>query len=192
MCKMTTVELVKKCRNSAYLRAGLYYDTELDTFIDVASIFMGYLDIGISFKVEYTEDKDFLDTWLDKATPSFQRANDKWSEEMQISFIQNLLKGYATTILFFRVGESDIQLIDGLQRTTAIFRFLKGEFKIFDDFDIVALKKDIKKFRQRIGIEIYTFNNMKEAVEFYIEMNENITHSKEDILKAKNFIQHLE
>jgi len=62
MCKMTTVELVKKCRNSAYLRAGLYYDTKLDTFIDVTSIFIKYLDIKINFKVDYTKDKDFLNT----------------------------------------------------------------------------------------------------------------------------------
>ena len=188
---MTPIELVKMCRSSAYLRAGLYYDTELDSFVKVASLFMGEIEGRAEYKVDYTKDKEFLDEWLNKATPLFQRANNKWTEEMQISFIQNLLKGYATTILFFRIGDSDIQLIDGLQRTTAIFKFLKGDFKVFNDFDILSLKKDIKKFRHRIGIKIYTFKDIKEAVEFYIEMNENITHSKEDILKAKNYLASL-
>jgi hypothetical protein len=38
-----------------------------------------------------------------------------------------------------------------------------------------------------LGIRIYDFKNMEEAVRFYIDMNENITHSAADITKAKEW-----
>jgi len=41
-------------------------------------------------------------------------------------------------------------------------------------------------------VKIHPFSSEAEAVKFYIEINENITHSADDILKAKRYLTTLQ
>lgn len=136
---------------------------------------------------------------LEKMVPKFQRGNNKWSREMQISFVENVVLGTSSTIMLayttngdkYRIGiKRDCVILDGLQRFTAISAWLDGEFPIFND--VYASKELIDKIEHLIDglkIRIYMFNDEKEMVEFYIKMNENITHSSEDIKKAKEYLK---
>ncbi len=129
-----------------------------------------------------------------KAVPDFQRDNDKWTQEMQVSFVENIIKGYRTTIMLYEINEnidkyceySDCKIMDGLQRLTAIYAFMIGKFRVFGNTYEDLKKANIISFSSiAISIEIYSFVSEAEAVEFYIAINENITHSSDDIQRAK-------
>jgi hypothetical protein len=125
--------------------------------------------------------------WLKRVTPLFQRDNTKWNKSMKLKFIENLLSGVKTELLLFKMKEQeDAQIIDGLQRTTAILDFLNGKVKPFG-YTYQDLKDRLKAFHTSVSIKIYTFDNWEDVGRFYIDMNENITHSKSDIQKAKDW-----
>ena len=128
--------------------------------------------------------------------PDFQRDNDKWSEAMQVKFIENLVMGCKTTIMMYEIppqgelsGYCNCSILDGLQRITAIHRFVTGEIKAFGkSYEELRSERILSNVRCRIKVNIYTFGSEKEAIGFYIATNENITHSSEDINKAKRIL----
>ena len=132
---------------------------------------------------------------LERIVPKFQRDNNKWSREMQIKFIENIILGVNTTIILGTLSneKSECVLIDGLQRVSAIFSFMNKEFKVFEGFEYNEdFENKISTFIHNLKLKIFNFKNEKEMVNFYINMNENITHSKEDIQKAKDYLNKLD
>lgn len=129
----------------------------------------------------------------EKHIPVFQRDNDKWNKSMQRKFIENIVVGCPTSISLYTISEEEFPkwlILDGLQRLTAINLFIQDELKIFNGLvysDIKAQVSDegILEFKR------YRFNSEIEAVEFYIAINENITHSKKDIQRAKDYLAKL-
>lgn len=82
-------------------------------------------------------------------------------------------------------------ILDGLQRITAIHEFITGNIKAFGKtFAELKEVRLISNVRCRVKLNIYTFPNDDEAINFYIAMNENITHSKQDIDKAKKYLSY--
>ena len=107
--------------------------------------------------------------------------------KMQTKFIENLFRGAKTEILLFKFKENqDSKIIDGLQRTTAIMEFFKGNLKPFG-YTCKELGEYTAHFTTRVWVKEYIFDDWKGVANFYIDMNENITHSKEDISIAKNY-----
>lgn len=134
-------------------------------------------------KDEYISAEDFFK----KAVPGFQRANNKWSEDMQIKFVENLFKGFIPEIKLFNVTSGDCQIVDGLQRLTAITDFMSGKFKIFKTYTYEDLQNCEFRVVGMLILQVYTFDTWEEVLKFYVDINENITHSKEDIQKAKDW-----
>ncbi len=127
-------------------------------------------------------------------TPEFQRSNDQWSKEMQTSFVENLICGCKTEItLFYLEGAPErCYLLDGLQRSTSVSAFLSNDLPVAGD----VYFKDVERksgalANARVGIKIYCFDTMAQAVSHYISINENISHSLDDINKAKQFRERL-
>ena len=127
---------------------------------------------------------------IDKYLPPYQRGGDKWTKEMKSKFIENLLKGVSTNIVLVKVkGDNDnYQILDGQQRLKAIKDFLEGRIKLFND---TLSWSDIQKEFSSItfGIYLIDVDTEIEACQFYIDMNENITHSKEDIEIAYRYLE---
>lgn len=138
---------------------------------------------------------------IEKSVPPFQRDNDKWSKEMQVSFVFNLIRGHrAPNISLYTLENerlSNCKLLDGLQRITSLLEFYSGDM-IFDlpEYDLNFKSEELLKeidSQWRIfnstpfHISIYNFKTELEAVEFYIAFNKNITHSKEDIQRAIDY-----
>ena len=127
-----------------------------------------------------------------QAVPVFQRDNNQWTVAMQQSFIKNVISGFRTHIALFQIGNKNMascQILDGLQRITAITEFVKGNFKVFGHTYTELKELGVLKAMRggTIAVRVYSFKNLNEAIDFYVSMNENITHSPEDIQKAINF-----
>lgn len=125
-----------------------------------------------------------------EAVPDFQRDNNKWSQAMQIKFVENVLKGFIPQITLFSIGKNTyhFQILDGLQRVTALHAFMTGEFKVFGYTFQELCDMRVISVCSCIAVRLYDFNTKNEAIQFYIDMNENITHSPQDIEKAKKYL----
>lgn len=149
-----------------------------------------------TFRLDENEASLGLDEWMAAITPQFQRANTKWTQEMQVRFVENLISGYRGEILMYCVGDNgtaitNSYLLDGLQRLTAWVSFMKGDFMVFDQFYFDQINSRAFLRRTDITLKFYTFESEKEACEFYIQMNKNITHSPQDLEVAYEFLNKL-
>jgi hypothetical protein len=165
-----------------------FYEVNISISNDIQGVFMytgvdgKYFDGGSVVPIDKIFD----------AVPVFQRSNNQWSQEMQISFVKNILSGFKTHISLFQVRDKSMvscEILDGLQRVTALVEFFKGNFKVFGH--TYQELKDLRVISGMrggmISLRVYTFENLNEAIDFYVSMNENITHSPEDIQKAISF-----
>lgn len=132
-----------------------------------------------------------------KAVPAFQRDNDKWTQKMKHDFIKNIIKGFRTTLMMYEINPTpsridpliDCKILDGLQRVTAIYEFITGEFTVFGKTYQELVDMDIITGTSiPVTVKIYSFPSESEVIKFYISMNENISHSKEDIKKAEDVL----
>lgn len=183
--KSEIIELAKMCRDSSFNRSNYQVNIDLKNFVGglLLHTFYDRMPQG------RTSDHDVSNAeWLQRVVPSFQRANTKWSKSMKVKYVENLLKGVKSEILLFKMNEQeDAQIIDGLQRTTAILDFFEEKIKPFG-YKYSELKEHLVRFsNHNLVIKVYTFNTWEEVGEFYVDMNENITHSKADIQKAKEW-----
>ena len=188
---MNISDLKYMTRNNTFRKTYYSVDIPLRNFLKHISL---HTDIEM-----YEKGTLSWNSFFDKAVPSFQRSNDKWTKEMQISYLENIICGYKSPpILLYTINEGDggcfdAMLLDGLQRVTAIADFLQGEIKLFDKyggFTYAELEQNkIVFIDPTIQIRKYDFQNEKEVLDFYIKMNENITHSKADIAKAKLYLK---
>ena len=81
----------------------------------------------------------------------------------------------------------DFVCVDGLQRLTAIRRFVKNEITAFSTY-----YKDYKgsvRILGNIKINVNDLKTKKEVLNWYVEMNDGgVVHTKEEIDKVKNMI----
>jgi len=172
---MTIGDVIYRARNSSFNMANYSVNISIYDFV-------GQIKLHTHYRTDVVDSM-----WIGYVTPEFQRANNKWSEKMQVKFIENLLSGVKTELLFFILNDCDeAKVIDGLQRCTAIMAFISGKIKAFGYY-YHEYGDLIKHFRTSIAIRIYDFCEWDQVGCFYVEMNENITHSKEDIQKAKDW-----
>lgn len=187
---MKSIEIEKLIidnRNSSFRKDGSSVSINIKNKARFLNSLKLYTDYDNS---EQSESRNDIKQFFERAVPKFQRDNDIWTLEMKQKFILNVLKGFKTEIKLFRMSESeDAKIIDGLQRLTAILEFLDGEFPILGDIYFEDIKDKIVYLTPSLFVVLYTFDSMEEVGKFYIDMNENITHSKEDIDKCKNFFK---
>ena len=128
--------------------------------------------------------------------PHFQRDNQKWSDLMKASFIENLLRGCRSDVMLYTTkdryaehGYASLQILDGLQRLSAMCDFIGGKISAFGYSSNELTQAKVLSMSTIFGICIYIFKNDIEAAIHYIQMNKNITHSEGDIEKAAKFVE---
>jgi len=179
---MTSTELQTYIQKSAFNRQKYTVNVPVGRFIRSL----------MSYVTENIENPTYNDI-LDNGVPNFQRSNDQWTEEMQIKFVENVVKGLVPTIQLYEIKGEELKLgckiLDGLQRVTALSFFIEGKIKLFNNtISYIDIKDNILKgLSKTVIIEVFNFDNDNDAIDFYVEMNENITHSPEDIKKALSF-----
>lgn len=178
-------------RNSGFNKVRYNVDVDLDFFpasLERMCLNKNINDDSFSLNIDLNE----------KFSPKFQRCNDKWSKQRKKLFIQNIIKGFKSEILLYTTEDEYkkrgyfsgyLKILDGLQRATAIYDFHKGKVKPFG-----LTLKELKDNRvigmcTTISFRVLVFKTEIEAVEFYIDMNKGISHSKADIVKAEKYLE---
>jgi hypothetical protein len=143
--------------------------------------------------------------------PDFQRGH-VWTEAQQIAYVEFFLRGGMTgrTIYlnypnwghFSPIPKGQYRefiIVDGLQRLTALLRFVRGEIPAFghyvnvptSDFSGPFFEDRLRMARARDNL-IININNLKsrqEVLQWYLELNEGGTpHTSAELIKVKEML----
>lgn len=131
--------------------------------------------------------------------PDFQRGHI-WTEEQQIRYVEFLLKGGKTgRDLYFNCPSwhhqvqdgayNDYVCVDGLQRITAIQRFIGNEIPVFGSF-YNEYEDSIRLFHDTLRVHINDLKSKKAVLKWYIEMNSGGTpHSSTEIDRVQKMYE---
>lgn len=149
--------------------------------------------VPLGFLVDKIKDwQDELNLQLD---PDFQRGH-VWTEGQQVAFVEYIIRGGKTTAIQFNhpnwMGsfKGEFVCVDGLQRITALIKFVNNELPIFDgnflkDFD----QPEVLLRRYDIGIRINDLKTRAEVLKWYLELNSGGTpHTQDELDRVKNMI----
>jgi uncharacterized protein with ParB-like and HNH nuclease domain len=133
--------------------------------------------------------------------PNFQRGH-VWAEQQQIAFLEYFFKGGKSgTVIYFnkpdwhgRVKDgsyNEYVCVDGLQRITAIYKFVNNEIPIFGTF--FKEFEDQPRMKYTMKINVNDLKTEEEVLQWYVDMNAGGTpHTKDEIEKVKEMIEHLQ
>lgn len=160
-----------------------------------------------SYQVDF--DLEGLTRWIEseeemglQLNPKFQRGHI-WTEEQQITFIEYYLRGgNSGRILYFNspswhrsVPEgayNEYVCVDGLQRITAIQKFINNEIKVFGSY-FEEYKDKIRISSHTMKVNVNDLKTEKEVLQWYIDINAGGTpHTKEEIEKVEKIIKELD
>lgn len=131
--------------------------------------------------------------------PDFQRGN-VWTEEQQIKYLEFYFKGGKTArVIYFNcpafgceTEHCDIPnmvLVDGLQRLTALIRFLNNEIPIFGTY-FKDFEDNPRDSLTMIKFNINDLQTKAEVLQWYLDMNTGGTvHSDEEIQRVNELLE---
>jgi len=125
--------------------------------------------------------------------PDFQRGH-VWTEEQQIKFVEYILKGgetgrdlYFNHEGWFRDWKGEYVCVDGLQRITAVSRFLNDEIPVFGCY--FHEYEDGLPMRIMFHWHVNDLQTKEEVLRWYLEMNDGGTpHTEEELDKVRKMI----
>ena len=161
-----------------------------------------------SYAVDYP--LEHLVRWLDEEeremhlqlNPNFQRGH-VWTEQQQIAFIEFLLRGGKTgRDLYFNCPSwhhqvpkdayNDYVCVDGLQRITAIRRFIENRIPVFGSY-FSEYTDSMRFIQDTMRVHINDLKTEREVLQWYIDMNAGGTpHSNTEIERVRKLMETLE
>ena len=136
--------------------------------------------------------------------PDFQRGH-VWTEEQQVAYIESLLQGGAKHARVIYLNDPDWRVcnktneykefvcVDGLQRYTAVKRFVNNKIKAFGCY--ASEFEDSRIMLQHPGmlrINVNALKSKKEVLTWYLQMNAGGTpHSKKEIERVREMLHQL-
>jgi uncharacterized protein with ParB-like and HNH nuclease domain len=145
--------------------------------------------------IEWIED----DYYKLQLNPDFQRGH-VWTEQQQIKYIEYLLRGgKSARIIYFNKpswqskmhienGYDDFVCVDGLQRLTAVMKFMDNKLKVFG-FYLNEFEDKLPPTEPDLLFNINDLKTRKEVLRWYIEFNSGGTvHTEEEIMKVKRLL----
>lgn len=126
--------------------------------------------------------------------PDFQRGN-VWNESQQIAYMEFLLRGGRTGIdIYFNMAgwmsnwKGDFTCVDGLQRITAILKFINNEISVFNHY-ISDYEDKLRMADCYLTFHINNLQTKSEVLTWYIEMNSGGTiHTESEINRVKKLL----
>lgn len=131
--------------------------------------------------------------------PDFQRGH-VWTEEQQKKYVQFLLRGGRTgRDLYFNCPSWHVSVpegaydefvcVDGLQRITAITRFINNEIPVFGSY-FKEFTDSIRLLNCTMRVNVNNLRTKRAVLQWYIEMNAGGTpHSEEEIERVKALME---
>lgn len=168
---------------------------DIPQFIQNNSHDIDFTMIDLVRRIEKWEKEEGLEM-----NPIFQRGN-VWTEEQQIRYIEFLLRGGKTSKIIYLNRKSldpiedskkmNFVCIDGLQRYTAMKRFVNNQIQVFGCY--MNEYEDARTYRRKIiGLKINTnsLQTNEEILQWYLDLNTRGTiHSKKEILRVKKLLK---
>ncbi len=129
--------------------------------------------------------------------PDFQR-HHIWTSSQQTAYVEYVLRGgESSTTLYFNstswIGSpsasgsgASFQLVDGLQRYTAITKFIRNEVPAFGS---LYKERSGKTRGQPLTIAVNALPTRKEVLEWYLLLNDGGTvHSSEELDRVRELL----
>jgi hypothetical protein len=148
---------------------------------------------------QYKNKEEEIDIKLEM-NPDFQR-NHVWTEEQEIAYIEALVQGGAkhARVIYLNCPDwnfnnkgdyHDFVCVDGLQRYTAIEKFVHNKIKVFGHYLDEFEDKDrfCRKFIMKLNIN--DLRSKEDVLKWYLQINDGGTpHTKEEIDKVKKMLE---
>lgn len=152
------------------------------------------IDVGWTYLKKWiAENQEEAGLELD---PDFQRGH-VWTEAQQTAYVEFSLRGGrgAREILFNCPGwpltTSGMVLVDGLQRVTAVLRFLDNEIPAFGTY-YKDYEDGLPAVRMEASFSI-TVNNLStraEVLKWYLDLNSGgVVHSQEELDRVRELLK---
>lgn len=136
--------------------------------------------------------------------PDFQRGH-VWTDAQRIAYVEALLRKTTTGRILFNcpgwtrapstqgdIPANAFQCVDGLQRLTAVRKFMAGELGVFGGMTATDLKgTPFNAFRMtyRLQVGIYEFTSRSDLLQFYLDLNNGGTvHSEQEIERVRTLL----
>jgi hypothetical protein len=150
--------------------------------------------------------KKYNDNWGLVLEPDYQRSSDRWTEVQQIRYVEYKLRGGpGSEILHFNCpgwntsySAGPIELVDGLQRLTAVRKFLSNNLRIFKTYDpnqkglLFEEFEDHKHLRHYASFTVH-INDLKkrsDVIQWYLDLNSGGTnHTQFEINNAQKLLK---
>jgi len=142
-------------------------------------------------QIEEWEKKEGL-----QLNPDFQRGH-VWTEDQQIKFVEYILRGGRTAkVIYFNnpgwqsgdFDKNNFVCVDGLQRITALRKFINNEIKAFGYY-FKEFEGNVRVM-QGIRFNINTLRTRKEVLRWYIEFNSGGTvHTEKEIERVRKLLE---
>lgn len=168
-------------------------------------------EFSVSFK--------YLDSWLDQEreisrtkggvfdlNPDFQRGH-VWTDDQASHYVLNAIRGMAPTTIMFNspnydgrrgkqpgdMHDFDFVCIDGLQRLTAVRRFMSDQLPLPSGHFLKDLGKAsgiLSRIHLRFNVQIFVFSLKKDLIQFYLDLNTGGTpHTTEEIQRVRAMLE---
>lgn len=158
--------------------------------------FSGGYAVDVDFKYLPTMLKRYEEEFNLEMCPDFQRGH-VWTKKQQIAFIEFVIRGGLTgKSIYFNfpdwMGDYNpkdrMVLVDGLQRLTAVLRFMDDKLPILGGYR----KSQITGTRWNNIYFRFHINNLKtraEVLKWYLEMNSGgVVHSKKELDRVQQLL----
>jgi hypothetical protein len=134
--------------------------------------------------------------------PDFQRGH-VWTEAQQVHFLENCMRGVVASsgyLIQFNcpqwnedADDTDLppglQCVDGLQRLTAVTRFVRGEIKVFGLSAEDLQRTQFSPRSLHLKVAVHDFTKRADLLEHYLSINAGGTpHSSEEIQRVRGLL----
>lgn len=133
--------------------------------------------------------------------PDFQRGH-VWNEAKQVAYVENLIRGVAPRVIKLNcagwnsLGETtgdlhpnSIVCVDGLQRLTAVRRFIAGEIKPFGLSYDELHRTAFHPANLRLTFEVFDIKHREQLLQFYLDLNSGgVVHSEAELDRVRGLL----
>lgn len=141
--------------------------------------------------------KEEIEKYHLQLNPDFQRGH-VWTVQQQEKYLEFFLRGgKGGRDFYFNWNNEEYVLVDGLQRTNALIKFVNNEIKVFGQYfsefeftKYIVTANPLPEFT----VNVYRNNlaSKKEILQWYVDMNAGGTpHTNEEIERIKKMIENL-